>query len=378
MRYCLIFTALFCGCSFKESNTPTSVASTETVTLSWTGDKEYVIKRTLSKRGDAYSAQTPVTLSIPVPGSISIEGSLPLASTVYVERVTATRDGSTYPLAASFREGRLEIYGLRSVLNDDKDQRLDLLLEARDSTSGASPWSLSLALLTMPTAVSIESLPLSSFKVVRKLTSPNLRLDLLKVIRVKNGKSLALDLQTKGRWLKGHLARPYTIHEVQRHQCSYTASQRGSIEVLATQFALLPIKDDLPASWLTYLHDQRDTLSIAPGEGMLIGLYGSGPALATYVDSGIPSVQPTTVRVVASCEQDDHCGPGPRFDNFRAIRCGTYETHAQALEGTEGHAVSIVFVEESHQGGLTYSPKEPGEIAPMRPQELFPSSLPLF
>lgn len=379
MRIVLILLLFIYGCSFKDAPSLTPIDNPETVTVSWTGDREYLIKRTLVRATDGFSSMTPVTLSNPVPGAISIGGSLPLTASTYIESAAATRDGTAYSLAASFREGRLEINGLRSVLADDKDQRLDLILVARDSANGASPWTLRLTLLTLPTVISVESLSPVSFPTVKKFQSPNLRIDLLKVVRIKNDKNYPIDLKVKGKWLKGHIARSYTIHEVHRQACSHLVGQRSSTEVHPTELSLLPIDDGLPQSWITHLFDQDDVFRIPPNKELLLGLYGSGSRLASYIDNGVPSVQPAVNQAVSHCAEPDCLGPPPRFDGLLAGRCfGGGPVHVGVKEGTEGHGVSIIFEENSAQSSLSYFSGEKNESPAARPVDLFPSSLPLF
>ena len=377
MKYAVLF--LLCGCSFKESvPVPTTEPKAETVTVSWQGDKDYSINRALAKEGVRYFSNVPITLSSPVPQVLAIEGSLPLTSSVYVESVSASRDGNSYALAGSYREGRLEITGLRSVLTDEKDQRLDLLLRAKN-TDGGSPWTLELTLLTLPTALSFSALPISDFPAMKKLVSPNLRIDLLRVVKFKNDKKWPVALKTGSRWIIGHLERHYTTYEVIRYACAHAINEHSSTEFHKTEFAFLPLTETLPEKWINILYDGGNGFVVAPGEEITLGLYGYGSGLATYVDQGVPAVVPATTEAVSYCQEKDCIGPRERLKLPVAGRCfGGGPVKVPVREGTLGHEVRIVFESNSNHVGLTYPSGIPSENNPARSIELFPTAIPLF
>lgn len=354
------------ACAFKQAEAPPSPAmSAQTLTIRWkAGEQEFVIRRTLQRSGETYEALAPVTLSNPVPSSLQLEGSLGLTGSAYVESAVATRDGQSFTLAGNFKAGNLEVSGLRSILSDDKDQRADLLLRARDS-GGGSPWVLKLSLMTLPSQVSI--LPDSAVNAPRKLIAPNLRLDLLRPLRIRNDKPLPLAIVTSGRWLKGYIERRFTRYSVVQHQCSHEQRAEDFTISYPTSFVVLPVHPDLSSSFLAQAFDGAKNLVIPAIGEVSLALYGSGDLVSETAERGFPQPTASRVSVVVRCQRSE-CDAELR-------RCSQEQVGGWALEGLQGHPASIHFEAGSNQAQQIYEAGV-GDSGPARFLDLLPNNVP--
>jgi hypothetical protein len=356
MKYLLLLLLLF-SCAFKKAEPAQNIEPSkgnQTITVSWKGDRDYSVKRYLIKSGDGYSASADITLSTPIPTSLEITG-LPLSDIVYVDSVEALEDGQRYALASSMKSGAIELSGLRTILTDDKEQKVTLLLRGRDARTGATPWVLRLSLITLPVSLEISELPVSSFPAAKRLLAPNLRLDLLKTIRIKNTKLLPIEILFATA-IQGHLRRYFDNYGVKRGECSTEYLTSRSSENYPLDLYLIPLDEKMAQVWTASLSSKQSTYQILPGKELVLGVFGAGKIIQSFLDGGPPPVHTHEIEVPSSCHLD--CATLVSFrdgDPHEPHHCSKGVITGKAREGSEGKEVNIIFDSDSNFLSVRYS-----------------------
>lgn len=369
MRYFLLLILLPC-CALKKERIPPPEISLEvtTITFSWTGDQEYAVRRTLTKSGNDYISTSPITVSSPVPHSLKVESTLPLAGETYIETVAALNRGSAYSLGASFKDGGLQLNGIRSVLPDNKDEQIELALQARNSKTGEHPFRIRFILRTEPTMVGLQVLPRTTNPAALTLKSPNMRLDLLRVITLKNEKEADTFVVPKAHTVKGRIIRKFTEYGLAFHECSHEQFIRDYAEQYETDFFLLPINEKLQSSWLTSIFSAAQFFELPKKSQISLGLYGSGKTLAQFIDNGVPTQNAAQVRVPIRCQRGQ-CDEGRRG-------CERETVYGQGLQGVQGKDVQIYLEDDVNKASLGYEVST--DNSPALAFDLLPPTLPLF
>lgn len=363
------------ACAFKESAPPPLQAPprAESITISWEG---MTIRRTLTRSKEDFVTTAPITLSSPVPWFLAVESTLPLTGSVYVDSVTSRRGDQVFRLSSSIKDGKLEVGGLRGVLSDDRDQRLELFLEGRDSVSGASPWRIRITLLTLPTVPEITPVALENFSGIRKLESPNFRVDLLRALKIENKKDLPIEVTFTGRWLQADLKRKFRVHEVHRiSDCETRSGWREYSESYDASFAIAPIDGKFRENWLAILFDKGRKVVLQPKETLMLGLFGSGTTISSFVDQGIPVQRPETVEVPSSCDMD--CRGRDLLKTLHPL-CFRVVNRRRVGSGVEGGPVEFSFRDGSNRAELRYGSLNAEELVIARSFDFLSGSQPLF
>jgi len=226
LHYLLVF--CLTSCAFKKEPIPSSVVeSAYNIGISWKSDKVYEVKRSLTKMDDGYLS-TPITLNNPIPSRLFITGNL--NSNIFIESIEAIEKGKTFLLAYSLKENGIEIIGLRTILFDDKEQKITLNLKTSDGKT-----YLKIPIITLTKELTPTHLDISSFSQVRIFHAPNLRISLLRTFSIKNNKNTPIEIRIK-KIIFGELKRYFTTYEVLRHECGHQQLYRNFFDIYPTRF----------------------------------------------------------------------------------------------------------------------------------------------
>lgn len=315
MRY-LMLLVLLTGCAFKgkEDQQVAAVASSQalgrSLTISWDGENAASVKRAVQGSRNYYLNE-PVTIPDVAPDKIRIQFNSPILSggkilqepKVYISDVTDGR-GVSNPmrLRGAMTDPELEIFGLRTFFAVDKQQRGLLRIAFQNAVTGEQEASLTLTLISPPITSEfvINGRNFVQEAALRKFQSHEMRLDLLYAFTVRNTAGQRQEYIIPNE-LKGALKKDFRRYNVVEHHCNSDIWQDSWTEDYPTRFFMLPLDESLEEDWIVRISETERSFHLDPGQEMLLGIYGSGTHLASFVDNGVPTSTHTTRSTVVGC-----------------------------------------------------------------------------
>lgn len=352
MRY-LIIALLLAGCAFKPEEAAKETAAaingpgTRMAEVNWDAASGGMSRNVVGSKN--FSIPDPITIPAEIPDKMRISFNAPLVSGKLLQEPRAfisdaTDDRSVGPpvrLKGLLEPSGLSISGLKTFFAVNKQQNGVLRISLMNAVTGDEEASLGLTLVTTPTAVSVSYIDKGTVREpeLRKLVAPEMRLDLVAALRIKNTNATRVEYLLPNE-LKGSLKKFFKRYDYAERHCHTDTGTVEWTDTYSARYFVFPLDEGVSRNWISYLADAERTLILEPGEERVLGVYGSGPQMASFSDNGAPFLRPGTAQAVRSCnrvceslmagrEIGEPGGPGER------PRCGSEPVYGPVLSGLE-------------------------------------------
>lgn len=318
MRY-LILLLLVSGCAFKGGTEETASGAVQakligrSVTLSWQGEAGSAsVVRAVEGSGNYYLNE-PVTIPDVAPDSLRITFNSPIISggkilqepKVFISDATDEKDVSNPVRLKGAMEGSdIEVTGLRTFFSVDKQQKGIVSIAFQNAITGEQEATLRLILVSPPISSEFQLLGREAVqeKYFWQFSANELRLDLISVVRIRNTGIYRQEYLLPNE-LKGSMRKDFRRYNAVEHYCKTDLTQEAWTDNYPTRFFLLPLEDSLEEDWIVRISDSERSFYLDPEQEVLLGLYGAGEQLASFVDNGIPGSRHVVKTVIDYCEE---------------------------------------------------------------------------
>jgi len=316
MRY-LILVILLAGCAFKPEDPATETGAaingqggTRLAELSWDEGSGPMNRAVVGSKN--FSIPDPISIPPEIPDKIRIAFSAPLVSGKLLQEprafITESTDGNQagppVRLKGLLEPSGISVAGLKTFFAVNKQQKGVLRVSLMNAVTGDEEASLGLTLVSTPASASVSYVEKGDVRDVdlKKFTAPEMRLDLLLVLKLKNNNVARTEFQLPGE-LKGSLRKFFKRHDFAERHCKTDFGTVEWTDTYTARYFLLPLDEGVARDWISYLSDAERVETLDPGEERLLGVYGSGPQVASFSDNGAPFHRPSTAQVVKSCNR---------------------------------------------------------------------------
>ncbi len=315
MRYMMI-ALLLGGCAFKPDDAAKEAASainaqgSRMAEVNWDDASGGMSRNVVGSKN--FSIPDPVTIPAEIPDKMRISFNAPLVSGKLLQEPRAfisdaTDDKSVGPpvrLKGLLEPSGLSISGLKTFFAVNKQQKGVLRVSLMNAVTGDEEASLGLTLVTAPTSVSVAYIEKGTVQEpeLRKLTAPEMRLDLVVALKIKNTNATRVEYLLPNE-LKGSLRKFYKRYDFAERHCHTDTGTVEWTDTYSSRYFVFPLDEGVSRNWVSYLADTERALTLEPGEERVLGIYGSGPQIAAFSDSGAPFLRPGTAQAVQRCNR---------------------------------------------------------------------------
>lgn len=167
---------------------------------------------------------------------------------------------------------------------------------------------LALLIATPPTKLSFVQMVPPTNQIVadqRTLATLEFRADLIQTLQVHNDSWYPIEVRTPVE-ISGKLVTHFFKQDLNQRLCGFTVGRTDWDDVLATEFYLLPLTDDLSSQFRTIIDSGLKNggiiNSIQPGSDRTYGIYASGTGSLELAIGTYPRPTLTTTPVTSSCK----------------------------------------------------------------------------
>ena len=275
-----------------------------------------------------YSAELPLTLPPEVPNTLKVEFEIPFLiekELLIFSKAYVYLGGNKYELITSSLKlnqysnktaASLEVSGLKTVFTDKTEVigtlKVDIFEEANKKL-----FTITSTLRTPPSEISIEKTHVNSFNPLHFNLSDGVRLvaassttaTLLRVIKIKNRSETNIVFEMPTNALGSVSASFYKVsHEDTGCEGKgYKLPERRWTEVYSEKLILVPLFEELiPIVNLTTSNSNTMSafsVSLAPEEEVLLGVYGEGEKIQALIKDGYKSTKSDLTSFLKKCER---------------------------------------------------------------------------
>lgn len=352
MRYMMI-ALLLAGCAFKPDDAAKEAAAavnaqgSRLAEVNWDDASGGMSRNVVGSKN--FSIPDPVTIPAEIPDKIRISFNTPLVSGKLLQEPRAfisdaTDEKSVGPpvrLKGLLEPSGLAISGLKTFFAVNKQQKGVLRVSLMNAVTGDEEASLGLTLVTAPTAVSVAYIEKGAVQgpELRKLMAPEMRLDLVVALKIKNTNATRVEYLLPNE-LKGSLRKFFKRYDFAERHCHTDTGTVEWTDTYSARYFVFPLDEGVSRNWVSYLADAERAFTLEPGEERVLGVYGSGPQIASFSDGGAPFLRPGTAQAVQRCNRvceqliagrdiGDPGGPGER------PRCSSEPVYGPVPSGLE-------------------------------------------
>jgi hypothetical protein len=258
-----------------------------------------------------------VTVPAEIPDKVRIVFNTPLVNgkllqepRIFISDMTDEKSiGAPIRLKGLLEPSGISISGLKTFFAVNKQQKGVLRASLMNAVTGDEEATVSLTLVTAPTSVNVSYIEKATVQdmELKKLTAPELRLDLVAAIKVKNTNATRVEYILP-RELKGSLKKDFRRYDYAERYCHTDTGAVDWTDTYEAKYFIFPMDEGTSRDWISFLTDAEQAVVLEPGEERVLGVYGSGPQVAAFSDNGAPAPRASTVQAVKNCTRD--CGVG--------------------------------------------------------------------